>query len=255
MYPLLNEMLHLSEIIASGRLLCFLFNYDDLPVIYKKDRLDILKKITALAETPNICPGIFSRKTIADLRRLPQSEKLIIAGSNGYEIDSPGFTWLFPKLGLIHHQIERIYTTLQMELGPSWTKTNVNIESIELQIKIPKEDPLMYQRLFQILPETLDDSHLSIIQHSSFLQIIPANSWDKGKGVEKIFQLLPRGNGKLPVLCYLGAENNDEPAFRQVNLYGYSVLLRENIGRKTNARYFLQSTQDLNKLLIWLNSL
>ncbi|MCD6441479.1 MAG: hypothetical protein J7L86_06840 [Candidatus Marinimicrobia bacterium] len=254
MYPFLNETPRLSKLIATGRPLCLLFNYDDLTAIYKKDGLAILKKITDLAETPNICPGIFSRKTIADLQLLPQSKTLILAGSNGYEIDSPGFTWLFPKLGLIRHQLERLYTTLQMELGPSWTKTNTNIESVELQIKIPEEDPLMYQRLFQILPENLDGSLLAIIQHPSFLQIIPGNNWDRGKSVEKIFQLLPRESDKLPVLCYLGAENSDEPAFRQVNLYGYSVLLRENIGRKTNARYFLQSTQDLNKLLIWLNS-
>ncbi len=254
MHPFLNEITRFSKSLARKQLLCFLFNYDDIVAQNPRGKSTILERIVSISKVPCLCSGIISRNPLNELQKISGTEKIIIAGSSGFEIDSPDFSWTFPKLGLIRHQLENTFSTIQMKIGPSWAKENVIFDGVGLRIRTPQNDAVLFQRLSLILQHALQDTHLSIVQQTMFINIIPTDKWNKGQCFAKIFELLPRAHGLLPVISYFGAERNDEPAFKQVNLFGYSVLLRENIGRKTEAQYFLRNTNELNKLLLWLNS-
>ncbi len=254
MHPFLNEISRFSKSLARKQLLCFLFNYDDIVAQNPRKKSTILERIVSISKVPSLCSGIISRNPLNELQKISGAEDIIIAGSSGFEIDSPDFSWTFPKLGLIRHQLENTFSTIQMKIGPSWAKENVIFDGVGLRIRIPQNDVVLFQRLSLILQHALRDTHLSIVQQTTQIHIIPTDKWNKGQCFAKIFELLPRAHGLLPVISYFGAERNDEPAFKQVNLYGYSVLLRENIGRKTEAQYFLRNTNELNKLLLWLNS-
>jgi len=254
LHPFLNEIFQFSKSLARKQLLCFFFNYDDIVAQNPREKSTILERIISISKVPSLCSGIISRNPLNELQKISDAENIIITGSSGFEIDGPDFSWTFPKLGLIRHQLENTFSTIQMEIGPTWAKDNVMLNGLGLRIRTPQNDAVLFQRLSLILQHALRDTHLSIVQQTTQIHIIPTDKWNKGQCFAKIFELLPRLHGLLPVISYFGAERNDEPAFKQVNLYGYSVLLRENIGRKTEAQYFLRNTNELNKLLLWLNS-
>ena len=254
MYPFLNEISQFSKSLARKQLLCFFFNYDDIVAQNPLEKSTILERIVSISKVSSLCSGIISRNSLNELQKISGAENIIIAGSSGFEIDGPNFSWTFPKLGLIRHQLENTFSTIQMKIGPKWVKDNVMFNGIELRIRTPQNEAVLFQRLSLILQHALRDTHLSIVQQTTQIHIIPTDKWNKGLCFAKIFELLPRIHGLLPAISYIGAERNDETAFKQVNLYGYSVLLRENIGRKTAAQYFLRNTNELNKLLLWLNS-
>jgi len=248
----LIEIPDLTKSFSRKRTNCLLFNYDDLKRSVKNIS-GLMNQIGDLFKPPTIFVGVISRISLSILKSKLQSN-IILAGSNGFEIDGPGFAWAFPKLGLINHQLKQLVNTIALEIGQVWTKQNVRLAGMELSISIPPGDQYISNILSPLVRRQLSGSLLIAEQSAKNIRVYPLEHWDKQLFIRKIVDLLPHESGLSPVLYYFGAENSDEPAFRETNLYGYSVLLRENIGRKTNARYYLRNTNELNKLLLWLGS-
>ncbi|MDO9548500.1 MAG: hypothetical protein Q7J65_06030 [Candidatus Marinimicrobia bacterium] len=213
-----------------------------------------MNQISNLSKPPIIFAGVISHRSLPELKSEIQNN-LILAGSNGFEIDGPGFSWAFPQLGFIRHQLEQLVSTITLEIGPAWTRQNARMAGVELSISIPANDRYILNILAPLVRRELSGSLLNAKQSTGKIRVSPLEHWDKQMFIRKIVDLLPHESGLSPALYYFGSEISDEPAFRETNLYGYSVLLRENIGRKTNARYYLRNNQELNKMLIWFNSL
>lgn len=253
MLPLIKEIPRLKRQLSQKRTSCLLFNLDEI----KKIQVGLpgfLDQLRSISRPPVIYTGIISRnsQTIL-LPELPNT--IIIAGSNGFEIDGPCFSWKFPQLGMIYHQLEHFQNILALEIGPGWAKTNVCLNGVELTITIQTGDEYRQEALMSIIRRELSDTHLQAERLPEMIRIYPAKQWDKRLFISKIVSLLPHSEGFGPIMFYFGADFSDEAAFREVNLHGYSVLLRENIGRKTGAQYYLRNNQELNRLLIWFNSL
>ena len=250
----LKEIPQLLKVINNQQPLCLLFNYDELLNNYQANSRVITAKFFALSDCSRLLCGIISRKPLEMLHSMHLSDKIILAGSFGLEIDSPTFGWHYPQLALLRHHLDKIYTALELELGPKWTRENTICNGTELKIRSPQSETAIQQQIIQIIKNSINLSPLHIIQNQTSIRAVFAADWDKSKCIEKIFSLLPRESGLSPILCYFGAELNDEPAFRQANLYGYSILLRENIGRRTLAHYYIRNISELNKLLIRLSN-
>lgn len=252
MISFLQEIPNLIKSFSQKRTKCLLFNYD---VLGHSDSVDInhIKQIVDLADPPQRFTGFISQRSLAALKaELPQN--LILAGANGVEIDGPGFLWNFPRLGMLRHQIDQIITTLAMEIGPEWARKNIGMNGLELSISIPENDQFTANKLSNLVRHNLSGTLLGATMAKKKIRIYPNDQWDRRLFIQKIANLLPNENGLTPTIFYFGASVADEPAFRETNLHGYSVLLRENIGRRTVARYYLRSKQELNKVLIWFNS-
>lgn len=250
----LKEIPQLLKIINSQQPLCLLFNYDELLHSYRANSRVIIAKFFTLSDCSRLFCGIVSRKSLEELYSIPFSDKIILAGSYGLEIDSPIFGWHYPQLALLRHYLNKIYTTLELELGPKLIRENTIRNGTEIKIRLPQNETTTQQQLIQIIKNSVNTLPLQIIQAQTAVRIVLAAEWDKSQCIAKIFSLLPRESGRIPILCYFGAEINDESAFRQANLYGYSVLLRENIGRQTIANYYIRNITELNKLLICLSN-
>lgn len=253
MLPFLKEIPNLTKSFAQKRTNCLLFNYDEL-MRSLKTISGLIGQIANLSRPPVIFAGLISHRSLSELKS-KMKNNLILAGSNGFEIDGSGFSWAFPQLGFIRHQLEQLVGTITLEIGPAWTKHNAKITGVELSISIPSNDRYIVNILSPMIRRALSGSLLSAQQTTDKIQVSPTVHWDKQMLVRKIVDLLPHESGLSPVIYYFGSEISDEPAFRAANLYGYSVLLRENIGRKTNARYYLRNNHELNKMLIWLNAI
>ena len=252
MLPFLKEIPDYTKSFTRKRTNCLLFNYDELKRSLKTVS-GTINQINNLSRPPIIFTGVIGINSLVELKSEIQNN-LIFAGSNGFEIDGPGFSWTFPQLGFIRHQLEKLVDTITLEIGPAWTKENTQITGVELNISTPSDNQYISNALTPLVRRELSGSLLSAKQTTGNIRISPAGHWDKQMFIRKIVDLLPHESGLSPVIYYFGSEISDEPAFRETNLYGYSVLLRENIGRKTNARYYLRNNQELNKTLIWLNA-
>ncbi len=214
----------------------------------------LINQIANLSRPPIIFAGLISARSLPEFKSEIKNH-LILAGSNGFEIDGPGFSWAFPQLSLIRHQMEHLVDTISLEIGPAWTNQNTRITGAELNILIPSNDQYIFNILSPLIRREISGSLLSAKQTTEKIQVLPTVHWDKQMLVRKIVDLLPHESGLSPAIYYFGSEISDEPAFREANLYGYSVLLRENIGRKTNALYYLRNIQEISKMLIWFNAL
>jgi hypothetical protein len=250
----LKEIPRLLKIVNSQQPLCLLLNYDELLNNYQTNSRTIMAKFFTLSDCSRLFCGIISRKPLEELYSIHLSDKIILAGSLGLEIDSPIFGWHYPQLALLRHYFDKTYTALELELGPKWTRENTIRNGVELKISAPQSEIATQQQIVQIIKDSINALPLQIIQAQTTIRVVLAADWDKSKCIEKIFSLLPRQSGQSPILCYFGAALSDEPAFRQANLYGYSILLRENIGRQTLAHYYIRNIAELNKLLICLSN-
>jgi hypothetical protein len=250
----LKEIPRLLKIVNSQQPLCLLLNYDELLNNYQTNSRAIMAKFFTLSDCSRLFCGIISRKPLEELYSIHLSDKIILAGSLGLEIDSPIFGWHYPQLALLRHYFDKTYTALELELGPKWTRENTIRNGVELKISAPQSEIATQQQIVQIIKDSINALPLQIIQAQTTIRVVLAADWDKSKCIEKIFSLLPRQSGQSPILCYFGAALSDEPAFRQANLYGYSILLRENIGRQTLAHYYIRNIAELNKLLICLSN-
>lgn len=253
MLPLLNEIPHLADQLSQKRTICLLFNFDEI----EKSRIHttvFLDQLIGLSRPPAVYAGIISQKSP---QTLPSEalHHLINAGSNGFEIDGPNFSWKFPQLGMIYHQLEQLKAALTLEIGPGWAEKHVALNGTILTITGSPGDSSQQNRLLPLIRRELSDSILQAEHLPEQIRIYPAKPWNKRMLIRKIIDLLPRLKGLPPLVLYFGADISDEAAFREVNLYGYSILLRENIGRKTDARYYLRSNRELNRILIWFNAL
>lgn len=252
MLPLIKEIPRLKQQLSRKRTGCLLFNLDEIKKIQICQPV-FLDQLSSLSRPPLIYSGIISshsqNRLLSDL-----PNNIIIAGSNGFEIDGPCFSWKFPQLGMIYHQLAHLQDILALEIGPGWAKTNVCLNGAELTISLQAGDEYRQKVLMPIIRRELSETHLRAERFPEMIRIYPARQWDKRLFIRKIVSLLPHSEGFSPLLFYFGADFSDEAAFREVNLHGYSVLLRENIGRKTGAQYYLRNNQELNRFLIWFNS-
>jgi len=247
--PLLKEIPDLTKSFLQKRTNCLLFNYDELRRL-EENIAELIRQIGETADLSDVYTGLISSDSLSAFTSEIPAGDIILAGCNGLEIDGPGFSWTLPALGLIRHQLEQLTETIALEIGPAWTKQNTRFTGVELSIAVPATDHLIFNNLAPLVRRELSGTLLRAEQSGQNIRISPRDNWDRRMFIQKIVSLLPHASGLCPAIFYFGAENRDEPAFRETNLYGYSVLLRENIGRKTNARYY-----QLSKLLIWLNSL
>ncbi|MCK4447535.1 MAG: hypothetical protein KAW56_10700 [Candidatus Marinimicrobia bacterium] len=257
--PFNNEIPNLLKILSSNRKVCFLFNFDTLIASDLNNSHSNFSKISNqlqwIASLQNLYVGIISIETLDNLRKTFNTTDVILAGSLGYEIEGLKFSWQFPKLGMIRHKLESIYENLFMELSDDPIDSIVHNFGFALQIKLPINDEIKIQRICNIVENHIDSpEQLEIIKHEQLIKVRPKSIWDKGKAVEKILNLLPRDGNSFPLVIYFGDDISDEPAFKKSNLYGYSVIIDENINRITKARYFFRNNIELTKFLFWVHS-
>ena len=226
---------------SSKRLKCLLFSID-VPG-------QMFKQVLHLSGKPSLLVGFVSRRPLSEMKKwFP--DNLILAGCNGMEIDGPDFSWKFPKLPTIRYQLDELFKLLTMEAGPDWTRQNVHLLGAEMTIDLKRENQLKINRLRQLVQNNIAGSLLGATISDNMICVFPQDHWNRQMLIKKIVDLLPVENGLLPTIFYFGADRRDEPAFQETNLHGYSVLLRENIGRKTAARYYLRNNRELQKVLI-----
>ena len=113
----------------------------------------------------------------------------------------------------------------------------------------------------QVINEIIKEVRIFVLQNKKYvkllegemvLEILPQCQMDKGKALQKIYQLLKIDPQKIPPL-YIGDGQTDYYAFREVQKYGFSFLCSA-APRPTLAQYYLKGPKEVKSFLEKLNS-
>lgn len=244
--------------LRSARHLLLLSDYDGTltPIVERPELAELYPKtrkmLQKLTHSHNLTIGVVSGRALGDLKSRVGLEGIIYAGNHGLEIEGPGLSFVNP----LAQEVKPLLRLLHLALAQAFLAIRgVFVENKGLTLSVH------YRQVEEARTREVASSFENVVSLSRAVgkirtttgkkvyEVRPAIDWDKGKAVELLLDRYSRG-GKAKVLpIYLGDDLTDEEGFRAIeNHSGISVFVGEE-GTKSSARYFLKSTQEVERLL------
>ncbi|HEY8021729.1 MAG TPA: trehalose-phosphatase [Thermoanaerobaculia bacterium] len=182
------------------------------------------------------------REDVAALVGLPE---IVYAGSHGYDIEGPG----------VRHEVgEGIPATIAAVAR----RLGAELAGIPGILVEPKRFSVaVHHRLVadEFLPRIEAAVDRALAEHSDLkkafgkkvFELRPAMDWDKGKALSWLLDRLAAG-GPPPLPIYLGDDDTDEDAFREVAGRGIGILVADE-PRDTAAEYGVRNTEEAREWL------
>ena len=192
------------------------------------------------------------RKVVQELMGV---DDLVVAGSHGFDIWSPGE-------GAVEHQagagsealVERVTARLHERLDPiEGAAVEEKKVSVAAHYRLAAQDDRERVRaaVEDLLAEHPDE--LKVTPGKMVLEVQPKLDWDKGKAVLYLLEALGLdGEDVAPI--YLGDDVTDEDAFRALADRGIGIFVGDPedpdaAGRTTAAHFVLESTEEVERFL------
>jgi trehalose-phosphatase len=202
--------------------------------------------------------AVVSGRDLEDIRRMVGLEEIYYAGSHGFDIAGPAGEQLTFQKGL---EFLPILEQAGQELGKQLTGlTGVWLErkKFALALHFREAD----EGVAGLLPAIVDavlagQPGLRKSGGKKIIELRPAINWDKGRAIVWLLNRL--GLDRPEVLpLYLGDDLTDEDAFRELQVNGLGILVRDET-RPTAARYALDDTGQvrdfLERLASWMEQM
>lgn len=229
------------------------------PIVERPELTKIGGKVATVLDDllahPRVTLGIISGRSIEDLKRLiPASlSKIILAGNHGLEISTPRGDFVHPVALGAKSILERI--------GEELGKKFLNFSGIILEDKgltlglhyrlAQSEQVPEIRRIFrEATGPFIEDDKIRVTEGKKVLEVRPPTSWDKGKAVRWITQVL-KAEQALPI--YAGDDLTDEDVFKILKGRGISVYVGEPKNLSA-AKYYLKSVEEVREFLRRLRS-
>jgi trehalose 6-phosphate phosphatase len=206
-------------------------------------------KLSTLANRPTVSVGIISGRSLPDLRSLVAIGGIYYAGNHGLEIEGPGLSFVSPPAEKAKATIKDIAGRLATALE---AVSGVIIEdkglSLSLHYRLVKEEEVnTVKNTFRRLTSPLGKGgRIRVTTGKKVLEVRPPVDWHKGKAVEAITREIMAVKPGSMLTVYLGDDTTDEDAFKVVPRW--SVFVGGD-NPASNARYFLDSTVEVEELL------
>ncbi len=247
----LERLDEIKQRIAKKRAVVFLdFDGTLTPIVDKPD-LAIMSEemrdvVRQLAATLTV--GIVSGRARPKVFNFVKLDKLIYAGSHGFDIACPGRSQILheegkrflPAIDKVYKQISKLVEPIE---GSLVEHTGFSI-SVHYRLVSENQVPKMESMVDQLLKEnpTLRKTH-----GKKVFEIRPKIDWDKGKAVLWILKALDLESPEV-MPFYLGDDTTDEDAFRALEKRGIGVLVTD-APKSTRASYTLKDTDEVRRFL------
>lgn len=248
----------LAERIAGRRPAVFL-DYDGTltPIVARPQDAIISERmrevVRDLARRCTVC--VVSGRDRKVVQELMGVDDLVVAGSHGFDIWSPGGGTIEREEGsdfaeLLGEVRERMRTLVEPVQGalvePKKTSVAVHYRLVD-EREWPRIESIVRSEV-----EAHPDS-LRVMAGKMVYEIQPRLEWDKGKAVLYLLQALGL-DGQDVVPLYVGDDVTDEDAFRALSGRGIGILVAdpadpEVAGRDTAADFTLRDTQEVERFL------
>ncbi|MFZ3062592.1 MAG: trehalose-phosphatase [Actinomycetota bacterium] len=251
----------LKEIIKTASSILLLLDLDGTlsPIIERPELTKIDGSIAAalkdLLAHPKITLGIISGRSIENLRMLmpPSLGRIILAGNHGLEISIGGNHFVHPAALQSRSILRRTGEKLKKRFS-DFSGVIVEDKGLTLSLHYRLAEPQRVPEIKNIFKEVTEplvkDGRIRIRKCKKVLEVRPPVSWDKGKAVEWIAQVLKVSNA-LPI--YAGDDATDEDVFRILKGRGISIYVGRPRGSSA-AKYYLENVEQVRAFLRRLRS-
>ncbi|HET7478655.1 MAG TPA: trehalose-phosphatase [Rubrobacteraceae bacterium] len=251
----------LEQRLAGKRLAVFL-DYDGVltPIVDRPEDAIISEGmrevISNLAERCPVC--VVSGRDRQVVQQLMGLENLIVAGSHGFDIWSPGEGTIQHDAGAgFEDLLEDVRDYLQSEAAPiegSSIETKKASVAIHYRLVAEEERPKIKEIVDSLLEERPDE--LKVTPGKMVYEVQPKIDWHKGKAVLYLLEALDL-DGDDVMTMYLGDDVTDENAFEALNETspkGIGIFVGEAdhpevVGRTTSADYILYTVPEVETFL------
>jgi trehalose 6-phosphate phosphatase len=248
----------LTERMGGKRLAVFL-DYDGTltPIVDRPDDAIISESmrevVRGLARRCTVC--VVSGRDRPVVQRLMGVDDLVVAGSHGFDIWSPGGGAVVREEGTSFAELlGRVTDTVRSQVG-SVKGALVEPKKSSVAVHYRLVDEHERQRIKAIVDAVLaaEPDALRVTPGKMVYEIQPKIEWDKGRAVLYLLEALGLdGEDVLPL--YVGDDNTDEHAFQALSGRGIGILVAdpadpEIAGRGTAADFVLGDTQEVERFL------
>lgn len=206
--------------------------------------------LKALAGCKDVKVAVISGRALRDLRRMVPVRGVACVGSHGLEFHARGTPGRSIS-GTYLQELRGLNSRLKRSLAGS-RGVLFEPKPFSLAIHYRQADTCSQKKIKRMVLDTCHDAvrqrQVSIMAGKKMVEIIPADSMNKGNAVEKL--LCSWGKKKyLPI--FIGDDRTDETAFSALRAIGLTVKVGSSRSR-SGAEYYLGSVTSVRKFLIML---
>jgi alpha,alpha-trehalase len=201
-----------------------------------------------LAASPGIKTAIISGRSLADIKRLVPGPGLYYAGCHGLEMEGPGIKFIHPQARAALPDLKTLKNemlSLEKEFPGAVVEDKRLSVALHYRRVAGKYLPLLRQRAINI-----GNKHPALYcqMGRKVYDFIPRVGWNKGQAVKRLVKKLSRYR---PFPIYMGDDETDESAFRELSGRGLTILVEssEKDARKTRAVLRLRSIKGARAFL------
>jgi trehalose 6-phosphate phosphatase len=212
--------------------------------------------VRALAARCTVC--VVSGRDRQVVQELMGVHDLVVAGSHGFDIWSPGTGTVERQEGagfeeLLEQVTSRLHEQVDSIEGALIERKR---SSVALHYRLVAEKERA--RIADVVDDVLADhpQELKVTPGKMVYEIQPRVDWDKGKAVMYLLEALGLdGDDVIPL--YLGDDITDEHAFEALGSHGIGIFVGDSddpelAGRSTAAAFRLRSCDEVERLLLAL---
>lgn len=214
--------------------------------------------LTALAQHPRYRLSIVSGRALADLRTCVGGKGLYLAGNHGLEIEGLGICYQHPEVWRLRPELDALAQAMKGDLEAipgAWVEDKGLTLSVHFRRVPAASVPEVKARLIKRASPGIDAARFVLRTGKAVLEIRPRVQWSKGEAVSWILEQIRLERPVANVLAlYLGDDDTDEDAFRVLASAGVGIVVG-NDRHGSAAHYYVESTEEVEQLLIVLSTL
>lgn len=249
---LLEHWVEVEKTLGSNLLL--LLDYDGTltPIVERPQDAVLSESMREVLTKVSKCYpiGVVSGRALADVRKIVGIDGIYYSGNHGFEISGP-------DVELTKEEAERARPAIS-EICSVMKARSTQFEGMIVEDKGPTasvhyrmvaEDKVTeLKELFnELVDSSVREGKIRVTRGKKVLEIRPNVDWDKGRAVEWLMDVVSKERGEVYPI-YMGDDVTDEDAFLALKGKGLTVLVTQE-ERKSNAEYYLRSTEEVGEFL------
>ncbi|MEM2884256.1 MAG: trehalose-phosphatase [Nitrososphaerales archaeon] len=246
---LLNEWQNMVNLLKASSSLFILLDFDGTltPIVRRPQEAylstETKQLLKILADNPRFQIAIVSGRMLNDVKERVGLEGLYYAGNHGLQITGPNLNFTHPKAEKLVDSIEKLANSLKSVLsGIEGVIVENKIFTISVHYRLTPLEKIGWVKK-KVLNEANQFQQILVTQGKKVLEVKPSVDWNKGEAAR--FLVKSVAPASLPI--YAGDDNTDEDAFIKLK-EGVTILVAEEF-KKTNAKYYLRNTDEVQDLL------